>query len=136
MSLLILTVYPQYFRMDFVTAFVAAGLLSVSSGLVNRTTDLRFYQPVLNSTNMSLTGHFVTTSAGVQMPRFIYGTAWKKDRTTDLVVKAVLAGFRGIDSANQEKHYREVSSDYGVAYENRPMLYVRNMIIRSLESRI
>ncbi|GAU96241.1 hypothetical protein RvY_07712 [Ramazzottius varieornatus] len=84
---------------------VAVTLIGASS--VDTTTDLRFKQPVLSSTNMSLTGHFVTTSAGVQMPRFIYGTAWKKDRTTDLIMKAVLAGFRGIDTANQEKHYRE-----------------------------
>jgi diketogulonate reductase-like aldo/keto reductase len=41
------------------------------------------------------------------MPRIIYGTAWKKDRTADLVVKAVQAGFRGIDTACQPKHYNE-----------------------------
>jgi len=41
------------------------------------------------------------------MPRLIYGTAWKKERTKDLVVKAVLAGFRGVDTACQPKHYRE-----------------------------
>lgn len=40
-------------------------------------------------------------------PLFIYGTAWKKERTTDLVVKAVKAGFRAIDTANQPKHYSE-----------------------------
>ena len=26
------------------------------------------------------------------MPKIIYGTAWKKDRTTDLVVEAILSG--------------------------------------------
>ena len=51
--------------------------------------------------------HWITTSAGVKMPRIIYGTAWKKDRTADLVVKAVRAGFRGIDTAGQPKHYNE-----------------------------
>jgi len=50
---------------------------------------------------------WLTTSAGVKMPRIIYGTAWKKDRTADLVVKAVQAGFRGIDTACQPKHYNE-----------------------------
>lgn len=40
------------------------------------------------------------------IPRIIYGTAWKKDATTDLVVKAVLGGFRAIDTACQPKHYR------------------------------
>ena len=50
---------------------------------------------------------WLTTSAGVKMPRIIYGTAWKKDRTADLVVKAILSGFRGIDTACQPKHYNE-----------------------------
>ncbi|MFA6188117.1 MAG: aldo/keto reductase [Sulfuricurvum sp.] len=41
------------------------------------------------------------------MPALIYGTAWKKERTSDLVVQAVLSGFRGIDTACQPKHYEE-----------------------------
>lgn len=41
------------------------------------------------------------------MPWIIYGTAWKKERTADLVVKAIQAGFRGIDTACQPKHYNE-----------------------------
>ncbi len=48
-----------------------------------------------------------TTAADVKMPCLIYGTAWKKERTTDLVVKAITAGFRGIDTACQPKHYAE-----------------------------
>jgi len=40
-------------------------------------------------------------------PTFIYGTAWKKDATTQLVQTAVKAGFRAIDTANQPKHYSE-----------------------------
>ncbi|KAI0256063.1 Aldo/keto reductase [Lactifluus subvellereus] len=39
--------------------------------------------------------------------KIIYGTAWKKERTTALVVSAALAGFRAIDTACQPKHYRE-----------------------------
>ncbi len=50
---------------------------------------------------------FVLTAAGVKIPRLIYGTAWKKERTTELVVKAVQAGFRGIDTACQPRHYAE-----------------------------
>jgi diketogulonate reductase-like aldo/keto reductase len=50
---------------------------------------------------------WLTTSAGVKMPRIIYGTAWKKDRTADLVVTAIQTGFRGIDTACQPKHYNE-----------------------------
>ncbi len=50
---------------------------------------------------------WLTTPAGVKMPRIIYGTAWKKDRTAELVVKAIQAGFGGIDTACQPKHYSE-----------------------------
>ncbi|KAI8960612.1 Aldo/keto reductase [Daldinia sp. FL1419] len=41
------------------------------------------------------------------MPKLIYGTAWKKDATADLVFLALKAGFRGIDTAAQPQHYRE-----------------------------
>ena len=40
-------------------------------------------------------------------PQFIYGTAWKEDRTTELVKLALANGFRAIDTANQRKHYFE-----------------------------
>jgi diketogulonate reductase-like aldo/keto reductase len=43
----------------------------------------------------------------MKMPTLIYGTAWKKERTADLVAQAVLSGFRGIDTACQPKHYDE-----------------------------
>jgi len=53
-----------------------------------------------------------TAGAGGRLLRggalpFLYGTAWKKERTLELVQRAVLAGFRGIDTACQPKHYRE-----------------------------
>jgi diketogulonate reductase-like aldo/keto reductase len=37
----------------------------------------------------------------------VYGTAWKKERTIELVRQALSYGFRGIDTACQPKHYRE-----------------------------
>mmetsp|Transcript_13159 Transcript_13159/g.12733 ORF Transcript_13159/g.12733 Transcript_13159/m.12733 type:complete len:272 (+) Transcript_13159:167-982(+) len=40
-------------------------------------------------------------------PPFLYGTAWKKERTEELVDLAVRTGFRGIDTACQPKHYYE-----------------------------
>src|SRR5436190_6779180 len=40
-------------------------------------------------------------------PPFLYGTAWKEDRTAALLELAVRAGFRGIDTANQRRHYFE-----------------------------
>lgn len=41
------------------------------------------------------------------VPRLLYGTAWKAERTAELVERAVLAGFRAIDTACQPKHYSE-----------------------------
>lgn len=49
----------------------------------------------------------VTAYNGVTMPAFMYGTAWKKEATTRLVLEAVNAGFTGIDTANQLIHYDE-----------------------------
>lgn len=43
----------------------------------------------------------------VPIPSFMYGTAWKKDATTQLVLQAVAAGFMAIDTANQLIHYQE-----------------------------
>lgn len=40
-------------------------------------------------------------------PRLMYGTAWKEERTEELVAMALEAGFRAIDTANQRKHYFE-----------------------------
>jgi len=45
--------------------------------------------------------------AGKKFPSFIYGTAWKEDATSGLVIRAVSAGFSGIDTANQPRHYQE-----------------------------
>ena len=49
----------------------------------------------------------VTAYNHVPVPSFMYGTAWKKDATTQLVQLAVETGFRAIDTANQLIHYQE-----------------------------
>ena len=46
---------------------------------------------------------------GVQVPRFLYGTAWKEDETQRLTELALRQGFRGIDTANQRRHYHEAA---------------------------
>ncbi len=46
---------------------------------------------------------------GVQVPRLLYGTAWKVDATQRLTELALGQGFRGIDTANQRKHYHEAA---------------------------
>lgn len=43
----------------------------------------------------------------VPVPSFMYGTAWKKEATMQLVQLAVEAGFTAIDTANQLIHYQE-----------------------------
>lgn len=46
---------------------------------------------------------------GVSVPTLSYGTAWKEATTAPLVRLALAAGFRGIDTANQRKHYVEAA---------------------------
>jgi diketogulonate reductase-like aldo/keto reductase len=46
---------------------------------------------------------------GVDVPRFLYGTAWKEEQTQRLTELALDQGFRGIDTANQRKHYHEAA---------------------------
>jgi diketogulonate reductase-like aldo/keto reductase len=43
----------------------------------------------------------------IELPPFMYGTAWKKEATTKLVELAVESGFKAIDTANQLIHYQE-----------------------------
>jgi diketogulonate reductase-like aldo/keto reductase len=45
----------------------------------------------------------------VIIPALWYGTAWKEERTRDLVTLALAAGFRAIDTANQRRHYHEAA---------------------------
>jgi diketogulonate reductase-like aldo/keto reductase len=49
------------------------------------------------------------------LPGFLYGTAWKEDRTAALTELAIRAGFRGIDTANQRRHYFEAGVGQGLA---------------------
>jgi diketogulonate reductase-like aldo/keto reductase len=46
---------------------------------------------------------------GAAIPSLLYGTAWKEDRTEGLTALAISSGFRGIDTANQRKHYFEAA---------------------------
>jgi diketogulonate reductase-like aldo/keto reductase len=42
-----------------------------------------------------------------RVPTFLYGTAWKEERSGALTELALRNGFRGIDTANQRRHYFE-----------------------------
>jgi diketogulonate reductase-like aldo/keto reductase len=57
----------------------------------------------------------MNTTPSAAMPILLYGTAWKKDETAALVERALRAGFRGIDTACQPKHYDEAGVGAGIA---------------------
>lgn len=63
--------------------------------------------------------------AGIRVPRFVYGTAWKEGGTQWLTELALQKGFRGIDTANQRRHYVEAAVGSAVA----------NCIARGIASR-
>jgi diketogulonate reductase-like aldo/keto reductase len=54
---------------------------------------------------------------GVRVPRFLYGTAWKEDETERLIRLALRCGFRGIDTANQRRHYDEAAVGRAITAE-------------------
>jgi diketogulonate reductase-like aldo/keto reductase len=54
------------------------------------------------------------------LPTFLYGTAWKEDETERLTRLAIETGFRGIDTANQRRHYFEAAVGAGIAASGVP----------------
>jgi diketogulonate reductase-like aldo/keto reductase len=60
------------------------------------------------------------------LPDFLYGTAWKEDRTPALTELAIRIGFRGIDTANQRRHYFESGVGQGLAAAYRAGVVVRS----------
>jgi diketogulonate reductase-like aldo/keto reductase len=60
------------------------------------------------------------------VPDFLYGTAWKEDRTPALTELALRMGFRGIDTANQRRHYFEAGVGQGLAAAYRTGLVTRD----------
>jgi diketogulonate reductase-like aldo/keto reductase len=53
-------------------------------------------------------------------PYFLYGTAWKENETERLTRLAIESGFRGIDTANQRKHYFEAGVGAAIAASGVP----------------
>jgi diketogulonate reductase-like aldo/keto reductase len=62
---------------------------------------------------------------GLPVPRFLYGTAWKEDETQRLTELALRQGFRGIDTANQRRHYHEVAVGQAISASVNSGLLVR-----------
>jgi diketogulonate reductase-like aldo/keto reductase len=61
-----------------------------------------------------------------RIPEFLYGTAWKEDRTAALAELALRTGFRGIDTANQRRHYFEAGVGEGLAAAYRSGIATRD----------
>lgn len=60
------------------------------------------------------------------IPSFLYGTAWKEDRTAALTELAIRSGFRAIDTANQRRHYFEAGVGQGLA-----AVYAASLVTRA-----
>jgi diketogulonate reductase-like aldo/keto reductase len=59
------------------------------------------------------------------VPDFLYGTAWKENRTAALTELALRTGFRAIDTANQRKHYHEAGVGEALAAAYRAGIVTR-----------
>src|SRR5271163_2605607 len=66
------------------------------------------------------------TQPSTPVPDFLYGTAWKEDRTSALVELALRTGFRAIDTANQRRHYFEEGVGQGLAAAYRAGIVTRD----------
>src|SRR5579872_3257462 len=61
----------------------------------------------------------------LSLPSFLYGTAWKEGHTAALTEQALRVGFRGIDTANQRKHYFEAGVGEALAAAYRSGIVTR-----------
>lgn len=60
------------------------------------------------------------------VPHFLYGTAWKEGETQRLTELALQQGFRGIDTANQRRHYHEAAVGQAISASIANGLVVRD----------
>ncbi len=75
--------------------------------------------------------NYFVGSTGVKIPKLIYGTAWKENKTTDLVYLALKKGFRGLDTACQPKHYKEPLVGDGIALAYKEGLKREDLFIQT-----
>jgi diketogulonate reductase-like aldo/keto reductase len=61
----------------------------------------------------------------IDVPKLIYGTAWKEDETARLTKLALDTGFRGIDTANQRRHYHEAGVGEALRQARLPGIFVQ-----------
>src|SRR5438270_3470199 len=67
----------------------------------------------------------MSTKPLAAIPDFLYGTAWKEERTAALTELALRSGFRGIDTANQRRHYFEAGVGEALAAAHRAGIATR-----------
>ena len=79
-----------------------------------------------NTEDFRARGTIARMPATLPSPAFLYGTAWKEDRTASLTEQALGAGFRGIDTANQRQHYFEAGVGEGLAAAYRAGVVTRS----------
>jgi diketogulonate reductase-like aldo/keto reductase len=86
-----------------------------SACVEHRDTCVSIHGPRLSATlqqkRMPTHDHLISE---IPVPWILYGTAWKEDRSSELTETAIRNGFRGIDTANQRKHYDEASVGQGI----------------------
>lgn len=70
-------------------------------------------------------------NSGVHIPKILYGTAWKKEKTASLVEQALTLGFHGLDTAGQPKHYDEEGVGMGMAEALKSGLSRRDIFLQS-----
>lgn len=73
-----------------------------------------------NNAMWSLLGWLAAAAGcwGQELPRLLYGTAWKKNATAALLVQALELGYPGFDTANQKAHYEEALVGQGLLEAN------------------
>ncbi len=70
-----------------------------------------------------------------KMQPLIYGTAWKKERSSELVYQALKSGFRAVDTAAQPRHYQERLVGDGIRRAiNEGIVKREELFVRSLYS--
>jgi diketogulonate reductase-like aldo/keto reductase len=65
------------------------------------------------------------------LPRIVYGTAWKEERTEALTGLALAAGFRAIDTANQRKHYFEAGVGKALAASSQALVQRSELFLQT-----
>jgi hypothetical protein len=63
---------------------------------------------------------------GLRVPRFLYGTGWKEERTQRLTELALRQGFHGLDTANQRRRYHKAAAGQALAAARVAGLVTRN----------